>query len=177
MAVAHFISESEDGDVDGVRDWYEWSEYGATVLTPGSDTDEDGFDLLAEYQRDYRANLADTIADGGVVRRRSLPAAVNMQSFERLKYAAIDGVVTQWFSIWPPAVEGGEVGRNTAPAVGDWDGDGDMDLFVGASSGVVRIYENIGTRYTLNLSERSPAFTGCAEGWSAIPDPCPALGN
>ena len=177
VAVAHFISESEDEDVDGVRDWYEWSEYGATVLTPGSDTDEDGFDLLAEYQRDYRANLADTIADGGVARRRSLPAAVNMQSFERLKYVAFDEVVTQWFSIWPPAVEGVEVGRNTAPAVGDWDGDGDMDLFVGASSGVVRIYENIGTKYTLNLSERSPAFAGCAEGWSAIRDPCPAVGD
>jgi len=177
VAVAHFISKSADEDVDGVRDWYEWSEYGATVQASDSDTDEDGFDLSAEYQRDYRANLADVIADGGVARRRSLPTAVNMQSFERLKYAAIDGVVTQWFSMWPPAVAGVEVGRNPAPAVGDWDGDGDMDLFVGASCGVVRIYENIGTRYTLNLSERSPAFTGYAEGWSAIPDPCPAAGD
>ncbi len=175
--VAHFILEAADGDADGVRDWYEWSEYGTAAHAPGSDTDGDGMDLLDEYQRDYRANLVDTIADGGVDRRRSLPAVMNLQFFERLQYAAVDGVVTQWFSLWPPAVEGVDGGQNTAPAVGDWDGDGDLDVFVGASGGVVRIYENIGTRYTLNLSDRSTAFTGCAAGWNTMPDPSPALGD
>ncbi len=43
-------------------------------------------------------------------------------------------------------------GRNATPALGDVDGDGDLDLFVGESSGTINFYENSGT-------PTAPAFT------------------
>lgn len=36
-------------------------------------------------------------------------------------------------------------GRNATPTLGDVDGDGDLDLFVGESSGTINFYENTGT--------------------------------
>jgi len=41
-----------------------------------------------------------------------------------------------------------DAGDASAPAFADWDGDGDLDLWVGAADGVVYFYENIGTPST-----------------------------
>lgn len=43
-------------------------------------------------------------------------------------------------------------GRNATPTLGDIDGDGDLDLFVGESSGALNFYENTGT-------PQAPEFT------------------
>jgi hypothetical protein len=52
-------------------------------------------------------------------------------------------------------------GRNAQPTLGDIDGDGDLDLFVGESSGEVNFYRNLGT-------VMEPAFELVADKFMAI---------
>ena len=52
-------------------------------------------------------------------------------------------------------------GSNTTPALGDIDGDGDLDLFIGESSGTMNFYRNEG-------SPMSPAFTLVSDEWEGI---------
>ncbi len=42
-------------------------------------------------------------------------------------------------------------GRNAQPALGDVDGDGDLDLFIGESSGEMNFYRNVGTAETASF--------------------------
>ena len=49
-------------------------------------------------------------------------------------------------------------GSNTAPALGDLDGDGDLDLVVGESSGSLNYFRNDGSR-------TAPRFTAAGEDW------------
>src|SRR5262245_530182 len=44
-------------------------------------------------------------------------------------------------------------GGDAGPALGDWDGDGDLDLFVGAGDGSVTLFRNCGTRTRPRLDE------------------------
>ena len=52
-------------------------------------------------------------------------------------------------------------GRNAQPTLGDVDGDGDLDLFIGESSGEINFYRNIG-------SPDSPQFELVADKFQAI---------
>jgi hypothetical protein len=70
-AVARYYREDEDTDADGVPDWFERHFYGTLVHGATLDADGDGFDLLAEYNRDSHPNLFDAIADGGISQRSS----------------------------------------------------------------------------------------------------------
>lgn len=52
-------------------------------------------------------------------------------------------------------------GSNTTPALVDIDGDGDLDLFVGESSGALNYYRNVGTRQV-------PRFELVSDTWGEI---------
>jgi len=175
LAIASLITGDSDGD--GVGDAYEEFYYGTLDNGATSDTDGDGRTLLQEYASNSLPHVGNSSSLGGVYWVDSSLVTVNLQPFERLIHGLTNGVVTGLFSFDPFVISGWDLGERTTPALGDWDGDGDLDFFVGASEGMIRFYENVGSRTTLDLVERTSAFSGWVGRWSGITNPVPSLGD
>jgi len=60
-------------------------------------------------------------------------------------------------------------GRNATPTLGDVDGDGDLDLFLGESSGTLNFYENTGSATNLELTLVSDEFGDFDVGRRSLP--------
>ena len=60
-------------------------------------------------------------------------------------------------------------GRNTTPALGDLDDDGDLDLLIGESSGALNYYRNEGSRERPDFQLVSDEFQGIDVGRRSIP--------
>ena len=177
VATAHYFPETQDSDADGVADWFEWVYYGDLGQSDVSDTDIDGFNLSTELALGYTPTFRDEIIPGGISRSRATaPTIVDLQPFEQLQYTLVDGVLSNLF-VGFGGTGSAFFGTNVAPALGDWDGDGDVDLFLGYASGLVRVFENIGSRYTLNLSDRTTNFASLTSAWSSVHSPALALGD
>lgn len=69
--VARFMRIEVDDDTDGLRDGYELYHFTSLANTLDSDTDGDGFTIRTELLRDYHPQVVDTLAEGGISRRRS----------------------------------------------------------------------------------------------------------
>src|SRR5262249_39608871 len=64
------------------------------------------------------------------------------------------------------------VGNNASPAFGDVDGDGTLDLVVGAADGTLHYYENTGTKTNPHYVEQTGIanpFYGINDGYYASP--------
>ena len=75
--VGNYIDPAVDTDGDGIKDWHEWTYYGSLTNGPASDTDADGFSYADELARNQSPRAIDTLAFGGVSRRRGFTVIIN----------------------------------------------------------------------------------------------------
>ena len=174
-AVVHLFTGDSDGD--GIPDAYEQYYFGTLTNNASSDTDGDGFTLAQEYANGTSPLFANSTQPGGVFWQDSSLIRVNLQMFDRSEFILVGGIPTRFFSPFPTNMTIAPLGLATAPALGDWDGDGDLDLFVGGSNGTMRVYENTGSPVVPNLVERTSNFISLAWAWSNIGNPAAALGD
>jgi formylglycine-generating enzyme required for sulfatase activity len=175
--IAVFINELEDSDADGLLDWREYHYTGTLSADAASNPDLDAYDFATELLRGYHPSLFDEIIEGGVSFRASSGLlAVNLQVFDRLTHLSVDGVPEEVFSPDPTLVTGWSFSPPSVPALGDWDGDGDADLFVAAGDGLY-VYENIGSPLAMNLSDRSSFFSTLSGNIAAMSSPRIAMGD
>ena len=165
-----------DSDGDGVNDGFEYFHYGNLDNGADSDTDGDGVSLLAEYAGSTSPNFGSSRTEGGIFWADSDLLVANLQPFERLRFALVDSLLTEIYSFDPNAVTGWDVGDESAVALGDWDGDEDLDVFLANENGL-KVYENVGTRRTMNLSERTDRFAGLSGLVAEIDSPVLAMGD
>ncbi|MEP4076254.1 FG-GAP-like repeat-containing protein [Haloferula sp.] len=179
VATARFVSPTEDSDLDGLPDWYELAYLGNLDSTGSSNHDGDGFDLAREALLGLSPLQTDAVVEGGISRRRSSgTTAVNLQPFERLRHVLVYGLLREGFSedpaVSPPT--GFDFGDGASPALCDWDGDGDFDLFI-CSEGELVVYENRGTRFNMNLVLRTAHFGGLLSLCAGIDRPLLTAGD
>jgi len=182
VSTAHYMLTGLDADSDGLNDWLEINYFGTTNASSVSDADGDGFNLVEELRRDYHPAISNEIIDGGFSLVLSPPVTVNLQLFRRIPNTLVSGRFELFFSADTSVTGTFSIAANSHPALGDWDGDGDLDLFVGGSnpstgSGQVRVFENAGSPVIMNWVERTSNFVGMAGCWTNVVNPAPSLGD
>ena len=177
LATAIYTPSTNDVDADGIPDWYEMLYYGNTNQDETADSDGDGFDLETEFIRDYNPLLVNSNTLGGISIRKGPSITIDLQFHTRVQDVLVDGLPEAFFSAAPPSNGTFSVSGRADPAIGDWDGDGDLDLFVSGTGGVTRAFENKGSPVVLSLTDRSTNMVDILSMWTNIPNPSPALGD
>lgn len=132
--------------------------------------------MLDEYLSGTVPVYGNTHQDGGIAWADSEMVTINLQPFERPEYGLVDGALEQIFSPWPNSLSGWDVGDYSAPILGDWDADGDLDLFILHEGGMLA-YENTGSPYAMNLEDRSAYFSALSATIGSIFRPMGALAD
>ncbi len=159
-ATAVYLPLAQDSDADGLPDWYEWNHVSGLQANGLSDQDGDGWGLKVEYHRGYDPHKIDEVREGGVSRRVSATATLNLQFFPSSQLAGVDG--NGIFSDPYSGSSGSLVmpGGSSHPAMGDADGDGELDLLVGGVGGAVRFLRNIGSPFAPQYEEDFGTIAG-----------------
>jgi hypothetical protein len=110
---AVYLRATEDTDLDGIPDWYEWQQFGNLDQTGAGDPDGDGLSTALEAARGYSPRLKDRLDDGGIASRRSAKLAFvggtdTTYVIESTPpgYVAQNGVVAVGSSVTTPALQG-----------------------------------------------------------------------
>ena len=80
-AVAQYFPASQDGDVDGLPDWWECRFFGHFGHLADADPDGDGLTVADEYRIESNPTLSNAFFSGGVSMRNSEPVLVNLAGF------------------------------------------------------------------------------------------------
>ena len=122
----------------------------------GIDTGQYARATLGDLDGDGDLDLVGGSSNGrvGVYRNVGTAAEARFTTAPNGKPDSLDAAFRDQIGL-PEEVEG-----DSAPALGDLDGDGDLDLLVGTAAGAVRVFENAGTRTAPRFVEAEPIAAG-----------------
>jgi hypothetical protein len=100
--VARYHADALDTDLDGVPDWREWLLFESQIYDYSSDPDADGFTWAEEDVRGTSTLAANTLATGGLSRRRSGLFFVDTTGRLPLRQNSVPATILEQTDYYPP---------------------------------------------------------------------------